>query len=394
MKKRYFILLSVLSLVLHSCRKDFEAVDTVPVVFQLAFPENFKADAKPEKVDVRLKNNITGEVQNLATDGSGKITVSILPGTYSLTASRSYTAEESEALIGYAQESFVNASLAPLLISPETSQVEVPLLGSRAGGLVIREFYYAGVPTSYFYDLFVEIYNNSNETVYLDSLYLGNTKAASASAYGFINEKDFVYLSQVWMIPGSGKDHPLAPGASFVIASNAINHKSDPNGNKNSPVNLGAGVSDFEAYWPYGNKTTDNPDVPNLTHAYASTTAGFAWLPGVFGSGLVIFNSPTFKELPVVREPNVAGTTQYKAIPVAAILDGVDCVTNANITADKKRLPTTVDAGMTTTGATYNGKSVRRKVKTVINGRTIFQDTNNSAQDFEINNTPSPKKWN
>lgn len=394
MKKLCYIFLGLSQLLLGACRKDFEVIDRVPVVFQLVFPDNFKEEAKPEKVHVQLKNNITGEINELLSDQDGKVAIPLIPGTYSLSASRSYTVQESEALTGHAEESFVNASLAPLLVDAGTSLLQVPLKGSKAGSLLIREFYYSGSPKNYFYDLFVEVYNNSNETVYLDSMYMGNTKTASAAAYGFITDTESVYLAQVWMVPGSGTEHPLAPGASFVVAMTAINHRTDPNGNPNSPVNLGAGVADFETFWPYMNRDTDVPDVPNLFHAYASATSGFDWMPGFNGSGLVIFKSKDFASLPVAKEPNTASSIQYKAIPVSAIIDGIDCVGNANITADKKRLPTTVDAGMTTTGGTYNSKSVRRKVKSVINGQTIFQDTNNSAQDFEINDWPSPRKWN
>lgn len=394
MKKICFILLGLSQMLLIGCRKDFAVVDRVAVVFQLDFPENFKAGAQPEKVNVQLKNNITGEIRQLLSDQEGKIALEIIPGTYSLSASRSYSAAESEELIGHAQESFVNASLAPLLLDASSSLVHVPLKGSKAGSLVIREFYYSGSKPFYFYDLFIEVYNNSTETVYLDSMYMGNTKPASTAAYGFITDTESVYLAQVWMVPGNGKEHPLAPGKSFVIAMTGINHRSDPKGNPNSPVDLGAGVADFETYWPYMNRDTDVPDVPNLFHAYASATSGFDWMPGSNGSGLVIFKSKDLASLPVAKEPNTSASTQFKAIPVSDIIDGIDCVTNANVTADKKRLPTSVDAGMTTTGGLYNGMSVRRKIKSVVNGLTIFQDTNNSSQDFEINTWPSPRKWN
>ncbi|GGH18388.1 DUF4876 domain-containing protein [Sphingobacterium alkalisoli] len=378
---------------LASCRKDFTEIESVAVVFQLRFPDNFSEGSIPHDIGIQIRNNITGELKTVSSDQEGKIALDLIPGTYSFTASHTYTAEESDNLIGHAEESFVNASLTPIVIT-EATQIEVKLNGSRAGGLVIREFYYSGVPTSYFYDCFVEIYNNSNETIYMDSLYMGNTKSASSAAYGFINEVDSVYLAQVWMIPGSGQERSLAPGQSLIIAMDGINHKTDPNGNPNSPVNLGPGIADFETYWPYTNRDTDAPDVPNLIHAYASTTAGFDWLPGVGGTGLVLFKLNGFDDLPVSKEPGTSSTTQYKAVPTSAVIDALDAVSNSNITADKKRLPVTVDAGMTTVGASYSGKSVRRKIKNVINGQTIFQDTNNSSADFEINDTPSPRKWN
>lgn len=376
-----------------SCRKDFTTFEKNEVVFQLTFPENFNPQRLPEHVNVAIKNNISGEVHNALSDASGKVSLSLVTGSYSLTASRSYSPVESQVLIGTTQESFVNASVTPILIQGAL-QLDVPLQGSLASGLVIREYYYNGVPSFYFYDLFVEIYNNSTETIQLDSLYLGNTKSASSSAYGFLGQKEAVYLAQVWMIPGDGTEHSLAPGESFVIAMDGINHQSDPNGNPNSPVNLGTGVADFETYWPYLNRDADAPDVPNLFHAYYNTTTANDWLPGVAGTGLVLFRTKDLANLPVFTEPGTTSTNQFKGIPAVDILDAVDCVSNTTITADKKRLPTTVDAGMITVGANYTGKSVRRKIREVVNGQTIFMDTNNSSLDFEINNTPSPRKWN
>lgn len=394
MRILHILCLIAITCIVSSCRKDFKEITTVDVVFQLEFPDNYIPGSVPQDITIQLKNNITGDVKTMTSDADGRVAASVLPGTYSLIASKSYSAEEALLLTGYEQESFVNANVTPVVIT-ENKSVNVKLSGSKTGDLVIREYYYSGVPSAYFYDLFIEIYNNSNQSIRVDSLYMGNTKTASAAAYGFIGDnQDSVYLSHVWMVPYEGQARYLEPGESLVLAMDGINHKSDPNGNPNSPVNLGPGVADYETYWPYTNRDTDEPDVPNLIHAYASGTAGFDWLPGVAGCGLVIFNSANFEELPVRREPGVTSATLYKAVPVTDIIDGVETVGSAAITAASKRLPIMIDAGMITVGANYSGKSVRRKVKSVINGRTIFVDTNNSSNDFEVNNSPSPRKWN
>lgn len=394
MKNIYIVFLTLMTWSLVGCHKDFEEVSKIDVVLQLEFPDNFIKGYQPENVSINVKNNITGQVINSTSDSNGQVLMSLLPGTYSITASRSYSAGEALPITGYEQESYVNANITPVVVT-DSKTVNVKLSGSRSGGLVIREYYYSGVPVNYFYDLFIEIYNNSTEAIRVDSLYLGNTKSASATAYGFIGAtQDSVFLSHVWMVPYEGAARYLEPGESLVIAMDGINHKSDPLGNPNSPVNLGPGIADYETYWPYTNRDADEIDVPNLVHVYASGTAGFDWLPGVGGAGLVIFNTADIETLPVRREPGVSAATQYKAIPVSDIIDGLETVSSASITAASKRLPIAIDAGMITVGANYSGKSVRRKVKTVINGKTIFVDTNNSSNDFEVNNTPSPRKWN
>lgn len=389
-----------LLMVLAGCRKDFNSLGSVQMNFQLRFPDSFLPEFAPENITVTIKNNITGEIKYVTSDLTGAINVDLIPGTYSLTASKSYTEEETLAMTGVEQESFVNASLSPVVVST-SSTVEMNLKASTAGGLVIREYYYAGVPSFYFYDAFIEIYNNTIGEIRVDSLYIGATRTAATSntgttsKYGFITEgRDSVYLAQVFMIPNTGTPRYLQPGESIVVAIDGINHKDDPKGNANSPVNLGAGVADYETYWHFSSSDADAADVPNMHIAYVNSTLGLDWLVGSFGTGMVIFKTPDFDGLPVAKEPGSTRADQYKAIPIADIIDGVDVVANSAILAANKRLPLMVDAGMTTVGATYNGKSVRRKVKSVVNGRTIFMDTNNSSNDFEINNTPSPRKWN
>ena len=393
-----FILLSVL--LFNGCRKDFRTVESTKVVFQLKFPETYNADTYPENIPLTIKNNITGEINTILSDQQGRVELDLIPGTYSLTASKAYSAEEALPITGYDNETFVNASLSPVVIT-EAKTVDVQLIGSKSGGLIIREFYYPGsktpAGTNYLYDGFVEIYNNSNEAIRVDSLYMGNTKSASSStstAYGFVTQ-DSVYLAHVFMIPYEGTPKFLQPKESLVIAIDGINHKTDLNGNINSP-NLGQGIADYEIFFNLANpsKDTDAPDVPNMVNVFNNSTTLVDWLPGVFGSGLVIFKVDDIDELPARKEPPGTSSTQYKSIPVSVILDGVETVANANMPASTKRLPIVIDAGMTTVGATYNGKSVRRKIKSVINGETIFVDTNNSSSDFEINNTPSPRQWN
>ncbi|HMT67602.1 MAG TPA: DUF4876 domain-containing protein, partial [Bacteroidales bacterium] len=40
--------------------------------------------------------------------------------------------------------------------------------------------------------------------------------------------------------------------------------------------------------------------------------------------------------------------------------------------------------------ATYNSKSVRRKVEKILDGKVIYKDTNNSYNDFINDQVPTP----
>ena len=76
-------------------------------------------------------------------------------------------------------------------------------------------------------------------------------------------------------------------------------------------------------------------------------------------------------------------------IPLQYVLDAVECINNETY-ADAKRIPAAIDAGMTWVGSTYCGLGVVRKLMIENgdtlkreNGALIFQDTNNSTDDFE-----------
>lgn len=397
LKTKSILILLVVFSIFTACRKDYYAYTTVDYSFTIQYPEEYSKQLA-DNVKINLRNTITGATQEFVSDAQGRVSAKgITPGVYTVTASKQVTAEEAEQLVGIREEIFCNGSIPTLRIT-ESANSEIRLVGSQAGGFVIKEFYYAGSKTpsgtNYLYDGFIEIYNNSTGDLYADSLVIGNTKSASATVYGFLPDKNNVYLAQAWMIPGNGTQHLVRPGESVVIAITAINHKTDPNGNPNSPANLGKGIADFETYFnPTGTNTrdTDNPDVPNMIHQFANTTAGFDWNIGINGAGLILFRDSQVAGYQTLTEPNVSGTTRYLQVPVKAILDGVDCVGNSTITIDKKRIPETVDAGLTFVGSTYSGKSVIRKVKSRINNRAVLMDSNNSSADFIVNDNPTPK---
>jgi hypothetical protein len=77
-------------------------------------------------------------------------------------------------------------------------------------------------------------------------------------------------------------------------------------------------------------------------------------------------------------------STQAKEFPIDCIIDAVELVNNAT-KINQKRMPTILDAGATYTGGTYTGKSVSRKLRTTKDGRNLYMDTNNSSDDFQVN---------
>ena len=79
-------------------------------------------------------------------------------------------------------------------------------------------------------------------------------------------------------------------------------------------------------------------------------------------------------------KPNAS--QKYLMIHKDWVIDGVECVTSAS--KANKRIPNNIDAGFTYIPTSNLGTSVCRKVDEVVDGRTIYMDSNNSSEDFEV----------
>ena len=139
--------------------------------------------------------------------------------------------------------------------------------------------------------------------------------------------------------------------------------------------------------------TKDNP-AHNMLGAFWKLTTSW-WLVTVNGGAYAIFY-PDEQMQAVMYEPNyeevyastwvtpIGYTTKGKDVHIDYILDAVELMLNeTKIT--QKRMPAVLDAGATWVGGTYLTKGVTRKIKeTTEDGRVIYQDTNNSLEDFEV----------
>lgn len=91
------------------------------------------------------------------------------------------------------------------------------------------------------------------------------------------------------------------------------------------------------------------------------------------------------------RPDGTLPTSTFLMIPQEYVLDGINIVNNADKASQRViRLRAEVDAGTVFMNAAYMGKSIRRKVESVDNGRVILKDTNNSTEDFLSDQDPTP----
>jgi hypothetical protein len=150
-------------------------------------------------------------------------------------------------------------------VSDAALAVTIEAAAGRQGTLVISEAYLPvdNEVTGYTLGQYVEVHNNSFDTLYLDGKILGlsipwvtdgGIFPCSASAR-WREDPDGIWTRYLWAFPGTGRDYPLSPGASAVVATDAIDHRVI------DPALRDLSSADFEFL---GSNDVDNPAVPNM----------------------------------------------------------------------------------------------------------------------------------
>lgn len=382
-----------LMLLLGSCLKE-PAFHSYQVGLYIDFGSDFPQSEK-EGTRVILFNQTRNYTLSDVADSDGLVRfASVEPGFYSVTVSRSF---------GLDGRSYYFNGTKNIDIFGNVSDT-IELKGAQSNAFVIKEIYYSGSTTPagkrYPNDQYLELFNNTNEIQYADGISVLIHESANTGTNQWENINDTIVAEMIWTIPGNGKQVPVEPGKSIVIAQDGINHQSDPNGNPLSPVNLGD--ADFEFYVYKSNGTdVDSPSVPNMLRDYTPTDILEVSFDARGGSAIAIAKIPgnTDEERKayilknLVPKPSATGsrTTYYPKIANKYILDAVETVQD-EAHAIYKRFPPELDAGYTyiTTGS-FSGKCVRRKIKEITGGRVVYQDTNNSTEDFLKDVDPKPK---
>lgn len=431
--------------VTQSCKKqNKESVTPVQLDLQISVDDDSGAPIPLNGTAIRLTSKVTGQVSQATSDAQGKaVFESIIPGVYELTASLTIAAEDYSALSGVFVENDVTYSLNNESLEV-FSDLSLPLRLEATGiigNLVFKQIYYAGSNTQQgaaFRDVFVEIYNNSSGDLYMDSLYFAeiigknNNNAfdytlpnfqydwsKAAGITGTDPNNDYVYAKYLFMFPsdGTGKKYLIKPGESRIMAATAINH-SEPyqkndgtvQGVNNPELTIDLSKADFDVWMvPYNREIKpdgkdyafdiNNPSVDKMEILFANPSND--WVTDALGrAAYVIFKvdgTQNVKEYPAFATPNIAeptaNTVRYPQIPVKYVVDAVEIRHPIATSMVPKRLPNKLDASRTfVPGGQYSGQSLVRKTKTIVNGRRILQDTNNSENDFGYLEKADPSK--
>jgi len=420
-----------LTALLSACRKDDDSfgsgndngqVSRIAYTIETTYGDKFN-NLKAAGSVVKLTDTSTGQQYEATTSDEGKAILQLLPGTYNIEVSKSLTKEQNNTLLGFDNEAHFSASKQGVTISKEANALSFKMSTARMGDLVIKQLYYTGSniqTAAKYYDNFFEVHNNSSDTLYLDGIYFAKlTVSANAKSNkgkkGFdaegkydwsqaqglegLNEKantDYVYAKTVIAFPGSGKEHPLAPGKSKIVAASARNHKEPIAGQpvRNPELTLDLSRAHFEVYldpsFVKDGKTldTDNPAVTNMVILHKS--GGKDFLLDTHGREAYILFRDTKEHfdaykrvaLPTITTPK-PDTAKYVQIPIDKIIDGVNAQHDDANKSFPHSLPNSIDAGELKAESFYSSEVFIRKVKDTKNGITRYQDTNNSTNDFD-----------
>lgn len=379
-----FALLLILStsLLATSCLSDDDTGSAeISVVVQLAWEGDTLANALGGR-SVTLTNT-SGRTYTATTTAKGLATFKVIPDVYSIsTAWETASADEVGVIYN------ISGTANNLVISTPTMQT-LGVTRSKKASLLVSKIYYAGCKDrnnrNYVAGRYLELYNNSADSINVAGLYIGlveSESAASGVVYPFGQTPDAIYLKQVFRIP-TATAHWLAPGHALVIANSAIDHSA----NNADGYERDLTTADYEAKQI---NATNNPATPALDLIY--TTFPSLTQMNLTQGGLtsvVLFNAPHDHTFTQVYKLGKTSGNRFIQLPTAWVTDAVE-VLRYNPTAidiTEKRLYNHLDAGYThiTAVSGYSGQMVVRQVaSTTATGRKILIDTNNSTNDFTL----------
>lgn len=359
---------------------------------------SLEAPASLSNAEIAFTNINTGALKRFAADAAQ---IALEPGLYDVAYSASARSEAGAEMQIKAVERSVT------LKSGANKLTLKPFCTIDAQDFIISEVFFAGTlqasGNQYYGDDYIKIYNNTDRVLYADGLTIFESKFITTDKYDYTPDimAEAMTVHALYTIPGSGREHPVRPGESLLIADTGIDHRVI------NPNSFDLSQADFEWYdvsTKPSNTDIDSPTVPNLDKWYCYTLS--FWVLHNRG-----FKAYGLARIPIAKEEYLsdywysydytivvpAGTfpmsqSAYK-LPNRWIVDVVNCSVQAKYQWNV--CDPSLDMGWTNCGTIDHDKtryfhSVRRKLAGFApDGRMILQDTNNSSADFNPMCVPS-----
>ena len=379
------------------------------------------------KVNLVLRNTNTGKETAVDVKTDGTALIENLPiDMYDLTATYEMPGSDYKTALGLLELNNENvmfsASATGIQLSPgKPAEIALELNTATTDNFVLNTIYYAGSDNKKAAgenDQFIEIYNNTNRVLYADSLCVavttmnryGNGHASQNKRYYYTEDgrydwsksegmKDvagandkYYYATYVYMVPGTGKQYPIKPGESFIIAAFAQNYKAtftSANGKEVKPeapeLTVDLSGAEFDVVYK-GYEEFDNPKAANMNIIHAGNSR-YMRLSRNGKEGYLLFRHPDPALLPVYLYPAITPGTgsnsQFMQVPTANVIDAVEVITPTNNGyLAPKAYQKNDDAGYTYSKPDYSSECITRKVARMDGSRRVLQDINNSTLDF------------
>lgn len=421
---------------LNNLDEEEKSYSDMQVSIQLNYPES--SEYGPQQgTTVRMTESTRGTVYEAQTDGNGLATFTLVPGRYTAAATDK---RASNATITVFNGAMTNRNIS---MADDGSTLPLDLQASSLSQLVIKEFYFGGCRNdqgaTYINDKYLILYNNSDLDASLYNLSLGAVIPYNSNGTNkdIVDGKLIYDLGEDSWIPTGGAfwtlgatDEVIKPGEQILIVlHSAINHT--------TTASQSVDLSDPSYYVTYDfNDYNGQPAPGNIPENHILTVPrkiglGTSWTLSITSPAFFVFAVPRDVDMDeFTADPDnisylgnttTAANARFK-IPVNWILDGIE-VFAAGKTNNNKRLLATVDSGAVLF-SNYLGYTCYRNVdveateaiegnkeKLVYNyaygtadladgstdpsgidaeasirngARIIYQDTNNSTNDFHM----------
>jgi hypothetical protein len=355
------------------------------------------------EAQVTLTRQGTAEGDTALTDTSGTVEfTNLLPGAYRLAVIRLLSPVETASFDSVDRDVNAFGGGGTLRVEAPRTVVAPQAFSGRRGSLVFGEMYdYPPLVNGALYSFghFIELFNNSDTTIYLDGKLIGrgppytrdfstavNNPVSCAEGAPYQRDPDGLWSEFIWRFPGSGRDYPLPPGQTAVLAKDAIDHR---------PIDPGlADLSraDFEFIGP---TDVDNPAVPNLVSVGPREFFPFpghglsAGVTGIY----YIADAVDLTTLPTAVMP--ARTVPTPRIPREAVLDVmVSAQTPAEEVSQLPLCPQLINPAFDRQHGALFGDRTPHTIErflfvTLQDGRPTLRRTKTTANDFELRSGPS-----
>lgn len=396
------LLLILMTVFFASCEED-EVVPmaTIEVTTSMSYEFN---DVKENISKLVLTNRNTGKV--ITKEFNVSQTLEIEEGVYTIAIEGEIEYQTKEMLASNTyQKSAIRGIKESVSVKGTQNTVMIELfLSAKSDGFVFSEIFFAGTKTpsgsQYGSDKYFELFNNSDQVLYADGLCISETAFLTTLKHDFTPDimKDYVAVDCIYTIPGSGKDYPVQPGKSILIADVAKDHTQD---NSNS---LDLSSADFE--WFDDDRfgiDVDIPSVPNMIKTYSSSASVWSLHNGGYKSFVLFRMDKPAEEFLSSNKYNYSydfvysggtinmASSEYK-VSNDLVLDVVGCTAPSKF--EWLVVDPSLDISCTHSGdgdAERYGRSITRKVShTTEDGRVVLLDSNNSAFDFIPTSMPTP----